>query len=625
MGGKTENYAIVISSSNKDARKFLDVVGEISSRGEFMDVYKLTPFSLMTCASYEITADSIIKELIKISSNPIDQSVIDYIVQHVNIERRVYVEYGIKIKKRKLLNENGDESEIEFKRDANDFFEQVKCIHLKFTTLKTRMEAWAIENVRMSSIGVISSDSLMFEIEPKNLPEIKKDLMECGIQPIEQYDYENDIVTPSIPCELALPKGVEIRPYQSNAIKRIMFKDRARSGVIVLPCGAGKTLTGIMAACRIGKSTLILCNNNLACAQWIDQWKRYVKTEDPTILTLFTGDETPDEKILLNTNRAIILATTYNILSMSDERRRAESISIIQAIRSRTWGVALLDEVHIVPAKSFRDTLSGLTCMVKIGLTATLVREDEQQDDINFIVGPKIYEADWQSLTQDGYIARVECMQVLCPFSIVFAREYWPTSPDAVARGNPLLYEMNPNKLELARIIMEYHEKRGDRVLIMADRVEEVETFGKRYKRKFMHGGVSSYERDILLREFRNGMKNGGIQTLIMSRVGDVAIDVPDANVLIQIGALGASRRQETQRVGRVMRAKENNHAYFYTLVTNDTPEAHFCSLRFSYLADLGYAYRSIPWKKISRTDGDLHDEETQRKFLNEIVSKLAK
>lgn len=601
VGGAQNDFIITVENWADVPRGFLELVAETKSRGDYIDIYQLTPYSLMTSASYGITADVIIQNLTQLARRALDDSVVEFVRKYVNADMRVYVIVSCRVERA------GDDGATTTSR----------CVYLRFPSFDIKMIAWDIEDVRMSVRRRVGVDDLLCEIDHTHLIEIKAALSAKGLMVIEEYDYHNDTFIAPIPCRLHLPRGVELRHYQIAALERIFHQRRARSGVIVLPCGAGKTLTGIAAACELGKSVIILCNNTTACNQWIQQWSRYVGETSASLLMQFTAKMTPDLSIINDHSRGVVLATTYSILAMQDVRRREDGYSAIQAIRRRTWGMALLDEVHLAPADSFRATLNHIMCMVKVGLTATLVREDGQIEDINYIVGPKLYEADWQSLTKQGYLAKVNCYHVVCPFSEYFMREYLGADCDGVAKGDPILYEMNPNKLETARILMEYHEKRGDKILIMADRIQVVEFFGTKYHRYMILGKTSIEEREELFEKFRANK----IQTLIMTRVGDIAVDLPNANVLIQISAQGASRRQETQRVGRVMRAYGDKQSYFYSLVTQHTPEEHYSYLRFSYLADQGYAYAPLPWSSITNTTSDLHTEEEQIEYLT-IVSK---
>uniref|UniRef100_A0A1X7UFE3 General transcription and DNA repair factor IIH helicase/translocase subunit XPB n=1 Tax=Amphimedon queenslandica TaxID=400682 RepID=A0A1X7UFE3_AMPQE len=219
-------------------------------------------------------------------------------------------------------------------------------------------------------------------------------------------------------------------------------------------------------------------------------------------------------------------------------------------LQNREWGLMILDEVQTIPADKFRRVLSAVQAHCKLGLTATLVREDDKIQDLNFLIGPKLYEANWMELQNLGFIARVQCAEVWCPMTPEFYAEYLRIK----TRKRKLLYVMNPNKFRICQFLMRYHERRNDKIMIFSDMVFPLRTYAMKLDRPFIDGQTPQKERMKILKNFRH---NPQVNTIFISKVGDNSFDLPDANVLIQVSAHGGSRRQEAQRLGRILRAKK--------------------------------------------------------------------
>jgi DNA excision repair protein ERCC-3 len=357
---------------------------------------------------------------------------------------------------------------------------------------------------------------------------------------------------------------------------------RSRSGIIVLPCGAGKTLVGITAACTIKKSTLVLCTSAVAVEQWRSQFKLWSNVPDRNIAR-FTSD--CKEQFA---GDAGIVISTYTMVAYSG-KRSYEAQKMMDFLTSVEWGFLMLDEVHVVPANVFRKVLTTIAAHTKLGLTATLVREDDKITDLNFLIGPKLYEANWLDLAKRGHIANVQCAEVWCPMTAEFYGEYLR----AAARKGKLLYVMNPNKLRACQFLIEYHERRGDKIIVFSDDVYALITYAKILGKPYICGPTSQTER---MRVLQNFQFNPTCNTIFLSKVGDTSIDLPEATCLIQISSHYGSRRQEAQRLGRILRAKRRNdegfNAFFYSLVSRDTTEMYYSSKRQQFLIDQGYAFK---------------------------------
>jgi len=273
-------------------------------------------------------------------------------------------------------------------------------------------------------------------------------------------------------------------------------------------------------------------------------------------------------------------------------------------IQEQEWGIMVLDEVHTIPAKMFRRVLTQVQSHTKLGLTATLVREDDKIADLNFLIGPKLYEANWLELQKEGFIARVQCAEVWCPMTPEFYREYLTIK----SMKKMLLCVMNPSKFRAAQFLIKYHEKRGDKTIVFSDNVYALKHYATALHRPYIYGPTSQSERIQILQNFKYNTK---VNTIFVSKVADTSFDLPEANVLIQISSHGGSRRQEAQRLGRILRAKkgalaEEFNAFFYTLVSQDTAEMSFSRKRQRFLVNQGYAYKVVTKLAGSEADKEL-------------------
>lgn len=359
---------------------------------------------------------------------------------------------------------------------------------------------------------------------------------------------------------------------------------RARSGIIVLPCGAGKTLVGITAACTIRKSVIVLCTSSVSVMQWRQQFLQWC-TIQPENVAVFTSEN----KEMFASESGLVVST-YSMVA-NTRNRSHDSQKVMDFLRSREWGFIILDEVHVVPAQMFRRVVTTIAAHAKLGLTATLVREDDKIDDLNFLIGPKLYEANWMDLAQKGHIANVQCAEVWCPMTAEFYQEYLREN----ARKRMLLYIMNPTKFQACQFLIHYHEKRGDKIIVFSDNVYALQEYALKLGKPFIYGSTPQQERMKILQNFQH---NDQINTIFLSKVGDTSIDLPEATCLIQISSHYGSRRQEAQRLGRILRAKRRNdegfNAFFYSLVSKDTQEMYYSTKRQAFLVDQGYAFKVI-------------------------------
>jgi len=417
-----------------------------------------------------------------------------------------------------------------------------------------------------------------------------------------------------------------LRPYQMEALRRMFTattaaannknptttttagRQCARSGVIVLPCGAGKTLTGIAAAARLRKSTVVLCTNAVSVRQWKEEFLHWTGLDESRVVT-FTADLSKDATSMALSLDMIasgcVLISTYDMVAHKGPRA-VQGQAMMDVMVQQDWGLLLLDEVHMAPAATFRLVLSTIQSHVKLGLTATLVREDDLITDLHFLIGPKLYEANWMDLTNQGYLAKVKCVEVQCPMVPCFQEAYnncskkntlMPSSSSSKGKTSmrlqQLLYVMNPEKIRAVEFLVRYHEQLGHKIILFSDLVEPLQTYAKILQRPMIYGDTVEMERQAVLQTFRQD--KSGVQTICLSKVGDMSLNIPNANVIIQVSSHFGARMQEAQRMGRILRPKQNNvPAYFYTLVSAGTKEVDFSQKRRRYLEEHGYEYQIV-------------------------------
>ncbi|CAK3837172.1 probable RNA polymerase II transcription initiation nucleotide excision repair factor TFIIH, 3^-5^ [Lecanosticta acicola] len=423
-----------------------------------------------------------------------------------------------------------------------------------------------------------------FEIDPEKIQVVQEHCqIEMDLPLTEEYDFRADDFNATL--DIDLRPNVQIRYYQEHALSKMFGNGRARSGIIVLPCGAGKTLVGITAACTVKKSCIVLCTSAMSAVQWKEEFKKWSNI-NPDDIAIFTSGEKQELR-----DKAGIIICTYSMVTQNT-RRAHDSEKVMKSIMDREWGLMVLDEVHVVPAEMFRRVTERIKTHSKLGLTATLLREDDKIKDLNFLIGPKLYEANWLQLSEEGHIARVQCAEVWCPMTTEFYSEYLQAG--SVNRRS-LLSTMNPRKFQACQFLIDFHEKRGDKIIVFSDNVYALEKYAVGLKKPYIYGDTPQRERETVLQNFQ---QNDAVSTIFLSKIGDTSLDLPEATCLIQISSHYGSRRQEAQRLGRILRAKRRNdegfNAFFYSLVSKDTNEMYYSSKRQAFLVDQGYAFKVI-------------------------------
>ncbi len=363
-----------------------------------------------------------------------------------------------------------------------------------------------------------------------------------------------------------------VRDYQRDSADIFYAGGDARggSGVIVLPCGAGKTVVGIAAMARMQKSTLVLTTSITAVKQWIREIidKTDLAEADVTEYSGETKEIGP------------VTVATYQILTHRNDKK--EEFPHFKLFDQRDWGLIIYDEVHLLPAPVFRVT-AQIQARRRLGLTATLIREDGREQDVFSLIGPKKYDVPWRELETRGWIAEASCTEVRVALPEPLRMEY------AVAewRNKYRLASENPAKEDVVGRLLEQYA--GKQVLVIGQYLHQLRQLRKRFDLPLITGQTPNVEREELYGKFRRGEIHG----LILSKVGNFAIDLPDANVLIQVSGTFGSRQEEAQRLGRILRPKANGElAHFYSLVTRDTRELDFAHHRQLFLTEQGYSYQ---------------------------------
>ena len=366
--------------------------------------------------------------------------------------------------------------------------------------------------------------------------------------------------------------GWRLRDYQKNAVDAFHAEggDSGGSGVIVLPCGAGKTIVGIAAMARVGMRTLILCTNVTS----IHQWKREI-LEKSTLTSDEIGEYSGERKEI----RPVTLAT-YQILTW--RAKKDDPFVHFALFDQENWGLVIYDEVHLLPAPVFR-AVAHLQARRRLGLTATLVREDHKEGDVFALIGPKKFDMPWKDLEGQGWIATAVCTEVRLGMDDDVRLSY----AMAEEKDRFRIASTNPAKQRTLTQLLERH--RGDRVLIIGMYVEQLKDLAYERNLPLITGETPHKEREERFERFRVGLD----PVLVISKVGNFAVDLPDANVAIQISGTWGSRQEEAQRLGRLLRPKpEQNTASFYTIITRDTVEQDFAERRQLFLTEQGYTYR---------------------------------
>ena len=409
-------------------------------------------------------------------------------------------------------------------------------------------------------------------VEPAQRGRIKQELLVLGFPPADLAGYvQGQGLEIKLRSMTADGKPLALRPYQLEAIAAFYAGGAATggSGVIVLPCGAGKTMVGMGVMAAVGAETLILTTNIIAVRQWLTELRD--KTElGPALLGEYTGERKDIRSVTV---------TTYQILTW--RRKESEGFPHLELFGAKNWGLIIYDEVHLLPAEVFRVT-ADLQARRRLGLTATLIREDGRAEDVFSLIGPKKYDAPWKDLEEQAWIATAHCHEVCVPLPELLRLDY----ALAGQREQYHLSADNPLKDDVVADLIQRHP--GERILVIGQYLDQLRRLASFLTAPLITGATVTEERARLYAAFRSGE----IKVLVVSKVANFAIDLPEAGVAIQVSGTFGSRQEEAQRLGRILRPKADGRpVHFYTIVTRGTRDQEFAFNRQLFLAEQGYRY----------------------------------
>ena len=515
-----------------EARAALAPFAELERAPEHIHTYRITPLALWNAKAAGHDAEQAVHVLESYSRFPVPQALLVDVAETMSRYGRVQIS---KSPVHGLILESAEQAILE-------------------------------ELVRHKKIGGMLGariDEHTVAVPPSERGRIKQELLKIGWPAEDLAGYVDGEAHP-----IALNQSDwQLRDYQEYATESFW---EGGSGVVVLPCGAGKTIVGAAAMAKASATTLILVTNTVAGRQWRDELLRRTTLTENEI-----GEYSGEKKEI----KPVTIAT-YQVVT----RKTKGEYRALELFDSRDWGLVIYDEVHLLPAPVFRMT-SDLQSRRRLGLTATLVREDGREGDVFSLIGPKRYDAPWKELEHAGFIATADCVEVRVDMNAEERMVY----ATAESRDRYRISSTADAKFTAVKDIIDKHA--NQQILIIGGYIEQLEGIAQRLEAPLIHGKTSNAQREKLFDAFRNGT----VQVLIVSKVANFSIDLPEAAVAIQLSGTFGSRQEEAQRLGRLLRPKaDGGEATFYTLVTRDSIDATYALHRQRFLAEQGYAYRLL-------------------------------
>ncbi|MGV1005546.1 MAG: DNA repair helicase XPB [Candidatus Nanopelagicales bacterium] len=513
-------------------RREIAVFAELERAPEHIHTYRITPLGLWNARAAGVDAETVIDALLRRSRYPVPHALLVDIAETMGRYGRLrllkHPSYGL--------------------------------------VLETNDRAVLAEVLRSKKVAPMVGERVdpdTVVVHPSQRGALKQILLRLG-WPAE--DLAGYVDGEAHPIALTLD-GWSLREYQREAAENFFA---GGSGVVVLPCGAGKTIVGAAAMAMAQSTTLILVTNTVAARQWRDELlARTTLTEDEI------GEYSGSKKEV----RPVTIAT-YQVMTT----KRKGVYAHLDLFDAKDWGLILYDEVHLLPAPIFRFT-ADIQARRRLGLTATLIREDGREGDVFSLIGPKRYDAPWKDMTAQGWIAPADCVEVRVSLPSDARMAYALAEPDTRYRLAATALE----KLSVVRMLLAQHA--GDQVLVIGQYLDQLHEIGAAVDAPVITGEMGVRERQKLFAAFRTGE----ISTLVVSKVANFSIDLPEATIAIQVSGTFGSRQEEAQRLGRVLRPKADGRgARFYTVVVRDTVDADFAANRQRFLAEQGYAYRIV-------------------------------
>ena len=528
-----------------ESRADLSAFAELEKSPEHMHTYRLSPISLWNAASFGRTADSIIEVLGRWSRFPLPDTVV----------------YSI----RETVSRFGKLTLVPTE-DPDRFLLKIKEEHIRKEVLTRN---------RIAKLLIPTDEGFLINIVDRGT--IKQELIKIGY-PVKDLAplREGERFPFSLKHTVGSGAPFELREYQKEAADIFVGNLRTGTGfgTILLPCGSGKTIVGMAVMEQLQTGTLILTTNIAAVHQWIEEL-----TDKTTIPPGSIGEYTGEKKEIKP-----ITITTYQILTWRPDK--SGTFPHFHIFRERNWGLIIYDEVHLLPAPVFRVT-AELQAIRRLGLTATLVREDNREDEVFSLVGPKRYDVPWKELEAKGWIAEAGCYEIRVDLPQSLKIAY--ASSDK--RKKYRIAAENPHKLTITEMLIANHPE--DSILVIGQYLDQLSLVAGRIKAPLITGKTPNREREQLYDRFRNRE----IPVLVVSKVANFAIDLPDASVAVQISGAFGSRQEEAQRLGRILRPKKKN-SYFYSIITRYTVEESFAANRQKFLTEQGYRYHIEQWQE---------------------------
>jgi DNA excision repair protein ERCC-3 len=554
MAGKEDKPLIVQSDRSilletdgpnfEDARDAIAGFAELLKSPEHIHTYRITALSLWNAAASGLSADEIVDHLQHFSKYDVPQNVI------VDVQENI-ARYG---KLKMFRNEKGE-----------------LILHSEDRLLITQL-------LNQKSIQPFISgtpDGHTIAVKDIDRGNVKSALIKLGFPVEDLAGYiEGASLALDLRDETLGGREFGLRQYQREAVDAFHAggSNRGGSGVVVLPCGAGKTVVGIGAIHRLQTQTLVLTTNTVALRQWKSELMDKTTLKDEEI-----GEYSGESKQI----RPVTMAT-YQVLTY--RKSKDGPFTHFGLFDEGNWGLIIYDEVHLLPAPVFRATAS-LQARKRLGLTATLVREDAREDDVFSLIGPKKYDVPWKVLEKQGWIATATCSEIRVPLGAEDRYTYAVSDK----RGKFRTASTNPLKDATVENLVKRHK--DDNVLIIGQYLDQLRKLSKRFKAPIITGQTSNPKREELYKAFRTGKE----KLLIVSKVANFAVDLPDANVAIQVSGTFGSRQEEAQRLGRILRPKEEGRAArFYSLVSRDTCDQDYSVKRQLFLTEQGYRYEIL-------------------------------
>lgn len=550
----------------EDAQVAITPFAELIKSPEHIHTYRLSPLSIWNARAAGMPVTDMVTALQTHAKYPMPESVAQEIVALGD-------RYGLT-----TIKADTSKSDRDTKSDRDDG--DSLSGSLSGLVLQVQDKPLAELLQRHEQVGPLLGDRISpteFSIALGDRGLLKQALLAAGYPAEDLAGYlTGDELPISLLSESRSGSPFHLRPYQKKAAELFYQsgKTKGGSGVIVLPCGAGKTMVGMAAMAEIQQKTLILTSSLTSVHQW---------QQELLDKTTLTTDHLAEYSGKQKATGPVTLAT-YQILTY--RASQDDDFLHLGLFDQQAWGLIIYDEVHLLPAPVFRIT-AQLQARRRLGLTATLIREDGREGDVFTLIGPKRYDVPWRELEGQGFIAAAECTEIRVPQTEERQMEYATAS----RRYQFRIAAENPLKLAVVQALLK--KEKGHRVLIIGEYLDQLNAIAQQVDLPLITGKTSQKNRDQLYADFRSGEISG----LILSRVGNFALDLPDADVLIQVSGKYGSRQEEAQRLGRVLRPKQDGHsAQFYTLVSLRTCEEEFAQHRQLFLTEQGYRYNIQLW-----------------------------